>query len=1029
MNTQEFQQIPIPGINPATVQHANFRHVDASTALELRGTEQSGPLIPYRTNDGLPVMDGQTHSASSVSITHAPNQSQTMISSSPQTQIEKNRAQPASLPPFFKPSIHRKNVAEDALARCGEIDWHDHTTGYLTCPGQHLHNTKNGHRDCQVKIDGTPTVYCQHQSCKSFIEDANRELRELMETYQLLGQLTEDRQKYIPKDRVRPPDHLVTMGDQMLQEARSKSHEGALEDLKQSSPVKFSNDSGEQFKLFLSLFPEDAVIWQGKIDDSGQPHHSENFKTAKDWILEGVAKFPLVCTSSFMLGSVSRSKINVTQRNLLVFECDRADLTLAEKLASKQIPNDDDKLRNKEISVALIRRLQNDLGLKLVAVVDSGNKSLHAYFSYPGDAILAELKYLLPAMGGDPMVLGEASASRVPGYEDHERKQTLLYFDNTGDKSEPKLPSSLLPPSAFERFSEEKLTSLNSYPAATPLVEPSTVSSLNSFNAVVKKPQSISPKTRTQKRLKKVANKMPRPLGDIAYHGVAGRIVRKIEPHTEASPPALLMTLLTFTGTMIGKGAYVVTDGAHQCMNFYTLIIGSSSKARKGTSLANIERILRRIDPDFMSNNTASGLSTGEGLITAVRDAVTQQAMNKKNGQLEVKVLEPGVEDKRLIVAEGEFANALKVAKREGNILSGILRNAWDGKDLRTMTRKDPLKSTAPHISILAHITREELLKEMSEVDTVNGFANRFLFVASQRQKLLADGGKIGSVDFQAEMQELTQAIARGRSAGEITRSREASALWRSTYEMLAKEHPGLIGCITSRSEAQVTRISALYALLDGSSVIQTIHHEAALEVWRYCEDSARWIFGMKTGQKLSDKILDALQGMAPDVMSRTEIFTKVMGKNGTAHDLDNALQHLMDYELIECWEEKASDGRVTEFFRYAEGTNSTNSSNDVLPFEGASGSKPTHSQADFVQFVDFKDENLNTGSATTLNVPTGTSTATSGFSSTPYVNSATKVKFEDMCEEEREHWDYYHAYGEREAHSTLTRSSRQMPR
>jgi len=543
------------------------------------------------------------------------------------------------------------------------------------------------------------------------------------------------------------------------------------------------------------------------------------------------------------------------------------------------------------------------------------------------------------------------------------------------------------------------------------------VSSLNSSSGAIINSQSVSPViTRTQKRLKKANSKMRRPLADIAYHGVAGRIVRKIEPHTEASPAALLMTLLTFAGSMIGKGAYVVTDGAHQCMNLFTLIIGSSSKARKGTSLANIEKVLRMVDANFMSDNTASGLSTGEGLIAAVKDSFTKQTLNKTTGMLEEKVIEPGVDDKRLIVTEGEFANALKVAKREGNILSGILRNAWDGRDLRIMTRKDPLRSTGPHISILAHITREELLKEMSEVDTVNGFANRFLFVASERQKLLPEGGKIGSVDFQAEIQELTQAIQRGQSAGEITRSSEAVALWRSTYEKLAKERPGLIGCITSRSEAQVTRLSALYALLDGSSVIQPIHHEAALEVWRYCEESAHWIFGMKTGQKLSDKILDALQSTAPEAMSRTEIFTKVMGRNGTKQDLDSALGVLLGYELIECWQEKTADGKTTDFFQYAEGTNCTNSPTDSPPLADSAGSTTSNTKPDFVEFVDLNVETAIVNAASRLNTPTGNHTASSSFLSTPFMSTVTNVQLEGMCDEEREHWNYYHAYGKQEA-------------
>jgi hypothetical protein len=303
-----------------------------------------------------------------------------MNPSSLQIQIQKNKPQPAHAFPFRRSSVHRKNVAEEALANFGEIDWHDATTGYLTCPGQHLHTTKDGHRDCQVKIDGIPTVYCQHQSCKSFIEDANRELRERMTTYQKLGMLTEDKQSYTPNNRVEQFAHIEDFGAQILNEVRNVKHEGALQLLIQSSPVRIPNDRGEQFKLFMSLFPENDVIWIGNKEDSGLPRHRENFKSAEAWASDGALKFPLICTSSFAPGSFSRSTKNVTQRNLFVFECDKADLTLAEKLASRQILDDADKLRNKEISVALIRRLQTDLKLKLVAVVDSGNKSLHAYF-------------------------------------------------------------------------------------------------------------------------------------------------------------------------------------------------------------------------------------------------------------------------------------------------------------------------------------------------------------------------------------------------------------------------------------------------------------------------------------------------------------------------------------------------------------------------------------------------------------------------------------------------------------------------
>ena len=53
----------------------------------------------------------------------------------------------------------------------------------------------------------------------------------------------------------------------------------------------------------------------------------------------------------------------------------------------------------------------------------------------------------------------------------------------------------------------------------------------------------------------------------------------------------------------------------------------------------------------------------------------------------EVVVEDEGVKDKRLLVFEGEFANVLKVLRREGNTLSPTLRNAWDNGRLNTLTK------------------------------------------------------------------------------------------------------------------------------------------------------------------------------------------------------------------------------------------------------------------------------------------------------------------------------------------------------
>ena len=1003
MNAQEIQTISLPGINPETVQSAGLKHVHASAALPLAGTEQPGLIIPNLTIDDLPVMDGQTHFASSVSITHAPNQIQHMTSLSPQVQNEKNQTTSSQNTTFRRQSVHRKNVAEEALVKCGEIDWHDHTTGYLTCPGQHLHNTKNGDLDCQIKVDGIPTVYCLHQSCKSVIDDANRNLRGLMNTYQEPHLLTEDQTSYIPKIHVKESARIKAFGAEILEGVRNQTHEGSVDVLRGTSPVQIPDDNGEQLKLFMSLLPPQDHIWIGNKEDSGQPSYSKNFKTAKDWILEGSPAFPLICTSSFDPGSFSRSKSNVIRQNLFVFECDAVDMVLAQKLASREIPDEADRRRNKEISVTLIRRLQNDLNLKLVAVVDSGNKSLHAYFCYPGDEIFAELKHLLPAMGGDPNVLGKASASRLPGYEDAERKQTLLYFDNTADKSEPKLPSSLLPPSAFERFSEEKPTSLNSFSATGSLMAPLKVTSLNSYSAMSELPQSIKMSSLNSSSAIQVVSETtevpirtllpfnnqkddhPVPLGEAAYQGIAGMIVRQIEPHTEADPVGMLVTVLTLAGSMAGGDVFIKTGAAKHCLNIYTVIVGATSKGRKGTALAEIKKVFEMVDQKFTSENIKSGLASGEGLIDKIKDEVFSYKTDKATGRSKKVSEHPGINDKRLCVVEGEFAKTLNVMKRDGNTLSATLRDAWDGVPLETMAKNSPTRCAKPHVSIYAQITKDELTQSMKDIESANGFANRFIFIAVKRSKLLPHGGTPSQEVLQKLAYKLDAVLKAAKNLGEISWAKETLPLWEKAYMEMSKAHPGLFGGIIARSEAQVLRLSALYAMLDGSKFIMPIHLEAALELWRYSEESSRLIFGVKIGNTNADKILEALIAVAPECLSRTEISEKVMLKNATAFEIDKALRLLLNNKLVQCFQEKAANGKVTQLFQYAESTNLTNSRTDPPPLVDAAGSSTSNTKADFVEFVDLNVENAIVTGASKLNTPAETHTASSSFLSSPF--------------------------------------------
>jgi hypothetical protein len=51
-----------------------------------------------------------------------------------------------------------------------------------------------------------------------------------------------------------------------------------------------------------------------------------------------------------------------------------------------------------------------------------------------------------------------------------------------------------------------------------------------------------------------VHNKWPEQLSPEAFHGLAGELVRQIEPQTEADEAAVLLQILVSFGALVGRG-------------------------------------------------------------------------------------------------------------------------------------------------------------------------------------------------------------------------------------------------------------------------------------------------------------------------------------------------------------------------------------------------------------------------------------------------------------------------------------------
>jgi hypothetical protein len=347
-------------------------------------------------------------------------------------------------------------------------------------------------------------------------------------------------------------------------------------------------------------------------------------------------------------------------------------------------------------------------------------------------------------------------------------------------------------------------------------------------------------------------------------------------------------------------------------------LVGQSARGRKGTSWGRIRSVLAELDLDWADDHVSTGLSSGEGVIWAVRDSVRRtERISPGRGEpptYEEVVVDHGVSDKRLLVVEPEFASVLKCCERQANTLSAIIRNGWDAGTFRQLVKNSPVRATDAHVSIVGHITQDELLRLLTSTEAANGFANRFLWVCARRSKVLPEGGTPDFERLDSARQRLAQAVAFARTLdAPIRRDERAAGLWREVYPHLTADRPGLWGAITARAEAHVLRLSLIYAVLDCSPVVRVEHLTAALAVWQYCEDSARCIWGDSTGDDLADELLRLLRA-APEGLSRNDLHNYT-GRNHSAARRDRALAVLLRYGLVERRGVNDTGGRPAEIW------------------------------------------------------------------------------------------------------------------
>ena len=143
-----------------------------------------------------------------------------------------------------------------------------------------------------------------------------------------------------------------------------------------------------------------------------------------------------------------------------------------------------------------------------------------------------------------------------------------------------------------------------------------------------------------------------------------------------------------------------------------------------------------------------------------------------------------------------------------------------------------------------------------------------------KRSQELPFGGRLDGTQLKRVRDATLAALRFASLPRQLTFDDSARERWVEVYGPLSRGEQGLLGAATRRAEAHVVRLAAIYATLDCSEQIGPTHLEAALAVWRYSLDSARWIFGDTLGDPTADEIWAAAKDR-PAGVTRTEVSDK----------------------------------------------------------------------------------------------------------------------------------------------------------
>lgn len=187
------------------------------------------------------------------------------------------------------------------------------------------------------------------------------------------------------------------------------AHPWTSAEARAESPEKRLGWLHDPRRFIAAMFPAEALVWTGSVNQSGT-RHAARWKTTAQWQDEPEDTVgPMIAPATWKPGTVSRAGEHVATAPFTVLDFDGFD---------GRKPETPEELREHlTASMAIIRWLRERLQWHLAALIHTGNKSLHAWFSTPSPAALQSLRDTGPALGIDAGLIGHPEhPCRLPGW-------------------------------------------------------------------------------------------------------------------------------------------------------------------------------------------------------------------------------------------------------------------------------------------------------------------------------------------------------------------------------------------------------------------------------------------------------------------------------------------------------------------------------------------------------------------------------------------------------------------------------------